>query len=271
MELIKDLKELYRSGSFDFVKARRPASHHNPSRILAFQWKGNEIFYRSGTSDRGLIYEVLVRPPSKAEYFVSPEICPGIIFDVGANIGIVSLWLSEKYPDAEIHAFEPVPGNVSLLRKNTAHKNNIVVHPYGLSNENKRAKVYTNSDINNLGGFSEHARGNDPQNAGNFNLADFEIEIRDVRDVIEELGVERIDLIKIDTEGGEFEIVSSIPDRILSNVYWVMGELHGRSTFETLSHLDRWMSVGAIKRIGSEVFTFQALNRGLLKSQKYEV
>jgi len=271
MELFKDIKELCRSGSLDFVKARRPASPVNPSRILNFYWKDNKIYYRSGTSDRGLIYEVLVRPPKKAEYFVSPEICPTTIFDIGANIGIVSLWLSEKYPNAKIHAFEPIPANVALLRQNTAHKKNIVVHPYGLSNEKKQTKVYTNSDTNNLGGYSEHRRDNDPQNAGNFNLADFEIEIRDVRDVIDEFRIEEIDLIKIDTEGGEFEIVSSIPDRVLSKVSWVMGELHGRSTFETLSHLDRWMSVGAIKRIGSEVFTFQALNRSLLKSQKYEV
>lgn len=271
MELIKDIKELYRSGSLDFVKARRPASEVNPSRLLNFCWRNNKISYRSGTSDRGLIYEVLLRPPKKAEYFVSQEISPRTIFDIGANIGIVSLWLSEKYPKAEIHAFEPIPANVALLRQNTAHKENIVVHPYGLSNERKQTKVYSNSDTNNLGGFSEHRRDNDPQNAGNFALADFEIEIRDVRDVIHELDIEGIDLIKIDTEGGEFEIISSIPETILSRVSWVMGELHGRSTFETLSHLDRWMSVGAVKRIGSEVFTFQALNRSLLKSQKYKI
>jgi FkbM family methyltransferase len=271
MELFKDFKDLLRCKSLDFVKARRPATTSNPTKILKFNWRGNWVHYRSGTSDRGLIYEVLVRNPKKAEYYVSDDIQPKVIFDIGANIGVVSLWLAEKYPSAQIHAFEPMPENLTLLQKNTQHKLNIFVHKFGLSNENKRVPVYRNLDTNNLGGFSEFRRENDPQNAGNLDVIDFKMDVRSTAEIIDELQLESIDLIKIDTEGGEFEIIKSIPRPLLSKVKWLMGELHGRHIFETLSLIDPWMSVAVKKSIGSEVFTFFAKNRGLLIDEKYSI
>jgi FkbM family methyltransferase len=41
-----------------------------------------------------------------------------IIFDVGANIGIVTVVLAVQRPDFRIRAFEPVPSNVECLRRN---------------------------------------------------------------------------------------------------------------------------------------------------------
>lgn len=271
MEFLKDLKDFVRSGSLDFVKARRPATESNPPEVLEFKWRGNRIFYRSGTSDRGLIYEVLIRSPKKAEYFVSEEIRPEVIFDIGANIGIASLWLAEKYPYAKIHAFEPMPENIALLKRNTQNNPNILVHEFGLSNENKTVPVYRNLDANNLGGFSEFRRENDPQNAGNLELVNFHMNVRSTQEVPDELQLKSIDLIKIDTEGGEFEIIRSIPLPLLKKVSWLMGELHGRHVFETLALIDPWMSVGMTKSIGSEVFTFFAKNRNLLTDDKYSI
>jgi FkbM family methyltransferase len=41
------------------------------------------------------------------------------VYDVGANIGYVSLSLAKRVgPKGRVHAFEPVPRNVDLLRKN---------------------------------------------------------------------------------------------------------------------------------------------------------
>lgn len=40
------------------------------------------------------------------------------VFDVGANIGIVTVVLAVQRPDFRIRAFEPVPSNVECLRRN---------------------------------------------------------------------------------------------------------------------------------------------------------
>lgn len=45
----------------------------------------------------------------------------GTILDVGANIGIMSVWLGKKRPKADIIAFEPMPQNVLALKKVLQH------------------------------------------------------------------------------------------------------------------------------------------------------
>lgn len=41
----------------------------------------------------------------------------GAVLDVGANIGIMTVHLAQKLPNSTVHAFEPVPDNLSVLKK----------------------------------------------------------------------------------------------------------------------------------------------------------
>jgi FkbM family methyltransferase len=54
----------------------------------------------------------------------------GDVLDIGANIGIMTVHLANRLPNTTIHAFEPMPQNVSVLRK--------VIQKFGL----KRTKIH---------------------------------------------------------------------------------------------------------------------------------
>jgi FkbM family methyltransferase len=41
----------------------------------------------------------------------------GAVLDVGANIGIMTVHLAQKLPNSTIHAFEPIPENLSVLKR----------------------------------------------------------------------------------------------------------------------------------------------------------
>lgn len=41
----------------------------------------------------------------------------GAVLDVGANIGIMTVHLAKKLPHSTVHAFEPIPDNLSVLKK----------------------------------------------------------------------------------------------------------------------------------------------------------
>jgi FkbM family methyltransferase len=58
------------------------------------------------------------------------------VFDVGANIGMYSLCLDERFPDLHIHAFEPIPRVFDALARNARGCRNasVIPHAYGLSN-----------------------------------------------------------------------------------------------------------------------------------------
>ena len=45
----------------------------------------------------------------------------GIILDIGANIGIMSVWLGRNRPESKIISFEPMPHNIKALHKVLKH------------------------------------------------------------------------------------------------------------------------------------------------------
>src|SRR4051812_25138369 len=115
MVSVKDrLKVWLRSRSLGFTRDyfARAAS---PSRKV-FQWHGMPVHYRAGTSDTRLIYSILLKRGKKSEYAIPREsrldrAAVRVVLDIGANIGVSTLYLADLFPNAEIHAFEPEPGN----------------------------------------------------------------------------------------------------------------------------------------------------------------
>ena len=83
--------------------------------------------------------------------------------------------------------------------------------------------------------------------------------MREVATVLRELSVTSVDIIKVDTEGAEWDIVTAIPEAILAGAHYVTGELHGNRDFALLDYLSRWFDVGMRKKISSRLFNFQAV------------
>ena len=264
MRLFHDIKLLLRSGSWDFMRSWRPGPENYDKPLFVYQWHERQVYYRPGTSDRGLIYEILIRKPHKAEYHVDDRVNPQIIVDIGANVGITALWLNRKFPNARIYCFEPMQDNFAILQKNITGIANIQAFNFGLGNTNAELDVFSNVDTNNRGGFSIYQIENDRDNLGTKTTSAGKIEIRKAGEALAALGIQKIDLLKIDTEGAEYDILTSIPESYLLDCQWVMGELHGIKSFESLALLDKWAAIEMRKRITSEVFIFFGLNKRLL-------
>src|SRR5260370_24344745 len=50
--------------------------HSLPTWLPGLRWSGRDIFYRSGTADPFVLYQVLLRSGTKAEYYVPPALRP---------------------------------------------------------------------------------------------------------------------------------------------------------------------------------------------------
>lgn len=70
-------------------------------------------------------------------YFRDMKRQQGLILDIGANIGAMSVHLARKHPGSEIIAFEPVPVNIKTIRRVIRHFSlkNIRVEPIALGNQ----------------------------------------------------------------------------------------------------------------------------------------
>ena len=246
----RDLKILLRSRSWNFMKdCKKPQSDGSPG---VTQWNGKPIYYRPGTSDCRIISEILFVP--RCEYHVPRDLKPKIIVDLGANIGIASIYFAHQFPDSEIFAFEPEEENFLLLEKNIQSCENARAFPVGLGNEDEVKEVYFSDNPNNYGGFSFFP-------AGSNTSMKKKVQVKKASDYFREIGISRVDLMKIDTEGSEFEIITDLDPNMLKEIEWIVGELHGIRDFEMLAYLDQWFDISVKRSFEKRLFMFQAWNR----------
>ncbi len=76
-------------------------------------------------------------------YFVKMISDNGILLDVGANLGVMSYYLASRKSNSIIYAFEPVPENISTLRKviKWSRLKNIRVMEMALGDQNKNIEM----------------------------------------------------------------------------------------------------------------------------------
>ena len=111
------------------------------NQLSFFNWNTKKVYYRTCSSDMSLINEILLKPKSKREYYFPDEIKPKVIFDIGGNIGITSIYLASIFPSSKIYTFEPLKENFEILKKNTSQYTNIRVFNFGLGSEKGIFKV----------------------------------------------------------------------------------------------------------------------------------
>jgi len=250
------LKHLIRSRSFSFAMNRGKISHD----LEKYIWNGVEVFYRPGTSDMTLIYEILLKSGYESEYYIPTYFNPKIILDIGANIGITSVYLSNKFPNAKIFSFEPLFENYKILEKNTEKHKNIQVFNFGLGDNNETIDIFLSDDDENFGGGSFFSE------VGGVSDKKVKCDIKNIQDVLLDLKIETIDLIKIDTEGAEFDILTSLDKALIRGVKWITGELHGYKDFELLSYLQNFgFNIGLKKSINNRLFMFHAIDNQTLE------
>ncbi|WP_374615166.1 FkbM family methyltransferase [Sphingorhabdus sp.] len=69
---------------------------------------------------------------------------PGVFFDIGANMGIYSLYAAYRHPALAVYAFEPVSNNYTALQQNVWLNQWPNVHPFNLAlaKENKITELF---------------------------------------------------------------------------------------------------------------------------------
>ena len=246
------IKILVRSRSLRFTTDM--ARQSSTSSLARLRWFGRDVFYRSGTADPVVMYQVLLRRGKKAEYYVPPALRPKIILDIGSNIGASILYFHRQFPDAKIFGFEPHPDTFRVLQKNVAHLPGVTVSNYGLGATHQRIAVQ--ADEVHFGGFNTRGRFKDR----GFPATPVECEVRRLDDVLREIGITQVDLIKIDCEGSEADIFSTLSDGILNHCQWIVGELHDDTGFAVLARLAPHFHLDLKKKMFRSRFRFHACN-----------
>jgi FkbM family methyltransferase len=119
---------------------------------------------------------------------------------VGANIGAASCFFARLYPQAVVYALEPSPEPFALCTQNVADLANIRTEKIGLHAYDGIADLWQVSEDSNTASLYLRAKPvGDPIN----------VCVRAAGSWARERSVERIDILKIDTEGCEVAILES--------------------------------------------------------------
>lgn len=119
-----------------------------------------------------------------------------LVLDFG---GYEGQWTSDIFSRylCNIVIFEPIDSFASKVRERFKLNNKIEVCEYGLGSSSRTETINISADSSSTFGKSLDTKS---------------IEIIDVHDWIEERGISKIDLVKINIEGGEYELLERLID-----------------------------------------------------------
>ena len=173
----------------------------------------NPVYIRMRTTDVSVYHEVL----NCGQYAIDLPLSPKIIVDAGANIGMASLYFATKYPHARIIAIEPETSNFAMLAQNVAAYPNILPIQAALWNRDGEIGVNTpgsfESPLSKVGFVVREGQG-------------VPVRAITIRTLMREIGIQSIDILKVDIEGAEKEVFESCD--WMDTINCLMIELHDR-------------------------------------------
>ena len=181
-------------------------------------YKINMFLYRLSLRGMGILNYQNEKLSGEHAFIMGLNICNTkfIVFDIGANQGNYSLAIKREYPLAQVYAFEPHPKTYSKLED--------VSRIYGfkainsaLGDKIEQMALYDHKSDGVLG--TEHAsiyrdviegfHGSQSQQ--------FIVNVATVDKYMLENSIDKIDLLKIDTEGNELNVLRGATDALKNN------------------------------------------------------
>jgi FkbM family methyltransferase len=170
---------------------------------------------RVNTSDALMIWEVW-----KAKVYDDariPILENDVVVDMGAHIGAFAVRAARQAHRGKVYSYEAARGTYLLLEENRKLNSleNLCIENSAVSNRRGEMPLYTPANNSILGSLRQ-------------DTSSFKEMVRAITfsDIITQHALERIDFLKIDVEGAEFDILFANPDETLGKTQKIVIEFH---------------------------------------------
>lgn len=169
----------------------------------------------------------------------------GVMVDIGANIGAVSLFVDamnhdrdESKPPIKVYAIEPEPHNLKYLYEN------IAMNPTKNITVIEKAIWHTNEKLNisNRGGNASILESRHDQT---------EVEGITIKQLFMANQIKEADVMKIDIEGAEYDLLINTPDDILKRIKFLTLEFDANDDGRFGIMVDKLSRIFGIQILGS--------------------
>ena len=184
-----------------------------------------------------------------------------VVVDIGANIGAFSVLAARKASDGRVFAYEPNKKNYSLLLKNKSLNNlrNLLVFNLAVAGKNGHVNLF----ISKLNDCAHSICNADSKNS---------VKVKSIRlrDIFAMNNLKKIDYLKIDAEGAEYDILLNTPAKIIRKVDKIVLEYH-----DNLNHghgykdLKEYLEGNGFKvEVGGNFLIRKIFSMGMIKARR---
>ena len=152
------------------------------------------------------------------------------IVDIGANIGVFTLFAGIKFAKASIHAYEPNTDIHIQSMYNLKSINNFTLYSAAVTRTSGHSSLFYNDD------HTSSSLLNNNSSINNQTIC----ETISFTEVVDRCGG-NIDLLKLDCEGSEYQIFKS---HKIVNVKYITGELHTTTDYSPLDGINALIAKG---------------------------
>jgi FkbM family methyltransferase len=200
-EVLRDLKK----ENEEFSKVRYDNGEFDANN---FQWY--EMFHHYVYDDLGCDYE-------RYGCYIKED---DVVLDLGGNVGIFA-HRAEQRGASQVISFEPVTPTFNCLIKNRGPKTLVYKNAVGGKNGFTTFRIHT--DFTHIGGGTSEDQ--DLMLNQRPIIHSERVIIIGINDIFENIGT-KIDFMKIDIEGGEVDVLTSITNKNLSTLRCLSAEFH---------------------------------------------
>jgi len=210
-----------------------PLSYYNfiRSDFIIFKTRSKKIIKlrKQSTDLMALTHVWLIEEYKKENFEIKPN---DVVIDVGAHIGLFTIYASQFCTNGKIYSFEPVTENYELLLENIKLNNLDYVTSFNqaVSNSNEPIKLFLNNDESGHSMFSKSSES-------------VKIDSTSLQNFFDENKIDHCDFIKLDCEGAEYEIIRNLPVEYFQKINKFVIEYHMADTHpELLIELKKTLS-----------------------------
>jgi FkbM family methyltransferase len=175
-----------------------------------------------------------------------------IVIDIGSHVGYFTIYAAKNAHQGTIYSIEPHRESFEILKKNLKLNNLINVKPFHAAISNVTEQITLYIDKNNQIGNSIFKTDEitTEEKVDSFSLGDF----------VKSNKIEKINFLKIDCEGAEFEILLNLDRELIKNIDRISMEVHENSNTKSIDEL-----VDFLKDKNFKVMTLNLINNSTTK------